>query len=91
MLWNYEWPGNVRELRNVLSRAFVLGEGHILPEYIEVFSTPISQGVSDDMKNNRMFLQRTLNNCEGNLSQAARQLGVPRTTLAYKLRKLGLI
>jgi len=91
MLWNYEWPGNVRELRNVLSRAFVLGEGNIVPEYIEVFSTPISQVLSDDMKNNRMFLQRTLNNCEGNLSQAARQLGVPRTTLAYKLRKLGLI
>ena len=91
MLWNYEWPGNIRELRNVLSRAFVLGEGHISPEYIEVFSTPIPETISDEMKNNRMFLQRTLNNCEGNLSQTARQLGVPRTTLAYKLRKFGLM
>jgi transcriptional regulator with PAS, ATPase and Fis domain len=91
MLWNYEWPGNIRELRNVLSRAFVLGEGHISPEYIEVFSTPIPETISDEMKNNRMFLQRTLHNCEGNLSQTARQLGVPRTTLAYKLRKFGLM
>ncbi len=90
IFWDYNWPGNVRELRNVLSRAFVLGNGKILPEFIELAAIPTIEGMSDELKNNKMFLQRVLNRCDGNLSKTARELGVPRSTLVYKLKKFNI-
>ena len=90
MLWDYPWPGNVRELRNVLSRAFVLSGGQIQAEHIEVFSHTLSQGVDPELMDNRAFLERTLLQYDGNKSKVARELGIPRTTLVYKMKKYGL-
>jgi DNA-binding NtrC family response regulator len=90
MLWDYAWPGNVRELRNVLSRAFVLSGGAIEPEHIEVFSHVFSQGLEPELLDNRAFLERALLRCDGNKSKTARELGIPRTTLVYKMQKYGL-
>lgn len=91
MLWDYPWPGNVRELRNVLSRAFVLSGGPIKAEHIEVFSHTFSPEVEPELFDNRAFLERVLMRSDGNKSKAARELGIPRTTLVYKMKKYGLI
>ena len=40
---------------------------------------------------NRAFLERTLLKYDGNKSKVARELGIPRTTLVYKMKKYGLI
>ena len=90
MLWDYPWPGNVRELRNVLSRAFVLSGGDIETEHIEVFSHAFSQDIEPELLDNRAFLERALLRCDGNKSKTARELGIPRTTLVYKMKKYGL-
>ncbi len=90
MLWNYTWPGNVRELRNVLSRAFVLGMGVIRAEHIEINSSSVVIETTPEMMGNGAFLEKILQACDGNISLAARQLGVPRTTLFYKMKKLGI-
>ena len=91
MFWEYSWPGNVRELRNVLQRAFVLSGGAIDIEHIEVFANVTPNGMDPRLLENKAFLQRTLNKYGGNRSQVARELGIPRTTLVYKMKKCGLM
>jgi transcriptional regulator with PAS, ATPase and Fis domain len=90
MLWDHKWPGNVRELRNVLSRGFVLSGGTIDAEHIEVFSQSLSEHEVKNLSENRSFLERTLLRFDGNKAKVARELGIPRSTLVYKMRKYGL-
>ena len=91
MLWDYSWPGNVRELRNVLQRAFVLSGGAIDIQHIEVFSNVTPKEMDPQLMENKAFLLRILSKFDGNRSQAARELGIPRTTLVYKMKKYGLM
>jgi DNA-binding NtrC family response regulator len=86
----HDWPGNVRELRNVLSRAFVLSGGTIQSEHIEIFGTEINPlfPFEDEQSD---YLEKIFHRCGGNRSKMARELGIPRTTLLYKLKKAGLI
>ncbi len=86
----HDWPGNVRELRNVLSRAFVLSGGTIQSEHIEIFGTEINPLVPFEDEQSD-YLEKIFHRCGGNRSKMARELGIPRTTLLYKLKKAGLI
>jgi len=99
----YDWPGNVRELRNVLERAIVLGRGapidvgH-LPR--EIASSPPSPkvgldgGATDPLvpldEAVRAHVLRVFHARDGNVSQAARTLGISRNTLKRHLRDAGL-
>ena len=62
-----------------------------LKRSISKFSQPFLQGVDPDLMDNRAFLERTLLKYDGNKSKVARELGIPRTTLVYKMKKYGLI
>jgi len=99
LMMGYHWPGNVRELENVVERAFILceqgfiGIGH-LPE--ELRSRGISQGqdqaarsVHDllDIEAIRTALERN----SFNRLAAARTLGIHKTTLFRKIKKLGMV
>ena len=87
----HRWPGNVRELRNVLTRAVVLYGGQpILPEHLTIEPEVEPVRRADPYAEERDMLEALLRRCEGNQSRAARELGVPRTTLLYKLRRHGL-
>lgn len=98
---NYPWPGNVRELRNVVERMVILAEEDLilvehLPEtirfqrYTQTISDPDStlNDISD--RTEREVILQTLEGCRGDKSKAARKLGVPRSTLYYKMKKLGV-
>ena len=93
LLVSHDWPGNVRELRNVLTRGFVLGGLVIKAPDIELYAasaggTPtFLVGEPDEKK----YLQNLLEKHSGNRSAIAREIGVPRTTLLYKLKRLGLV
>ncbi len=105
-LESHDWPGNVRELQNVIRRALVLaGEGTILPEHLPPqigagdtvaggrSSLPPALGERDIApleEVERQHVRRAVEVCRGNLSRAARQLGIGRTTLYRKLRRFGL-
>jgi propionate catabolism operon transcriptional regulator len=96
----YAWPGNVRELENVLERVAVLfADGAIaddeldvellavLPELFDGVAAPARQ---PDLRatrqaQERLHVERVVAECAGNLSEAARRLGVGRSTLYRKL------
>ncbi|WP_256930806.1 sigma-54 dependent transcriptional regulator [Pseudomonas sp. ABC1] len=87
-LMAHDWPGNVRELRNVAER-FALG----LPVFKKSDQTPDGNGPSfaeavEAFERN--LLGDTLERHGGNLSQAAQTLGMAKTTLFDKVKKLGL-
>ncbi len=105
-LGSYHWPGNVRELQNVIERAVLLCKGpqiglNDLPSHIangSRKSTTISdQGVSRrrSLKEaleepEREIIAQVLREFQGNRNETADALGINRTTLYKKMRKLGL-
>jgi DNA-binding NtrC family response regulator len=90
-LKRYEWPGNVRELANVLERAQILAENHLitgddLPENL-VDGAP-APGVCNDPRHlrdvERRYVQEVLRREKGNKVQASKALGISRRAL-YRL------
>jgi two-component system, NtrC family, response regulator AtoC len=95
MLRGYPWPGNVRELRNVVERAVVLsGTESISPENLprelacSTGETSSSENRLEEME--KRVLVEVLGRSRGNISSAARELGISRDTLRYRIRKYGL-
>lgn len=93
-LLEYEWPGNVRELRNVLTRAFVLSEGVIHAGDLTfnpwTFQSDPQPASTPDVDPEKRALEDALRACNGNRTQAARELGMPRSSLLYKIRKYAI-
>ncbi len=99
LLARHSWPGNVRELRNVLTRAFVLGGPQIGVQDLTfhkltddshlsvVAESPVEVAFA---ATERDFLRGLMARHADNRSAAARELGVARSTLHYKLKKHGL-
>jgi DNA-binding NtrC family response regulator len=98
----YSWPGNVRELQNVVERAVLLGKGSLvrpedLPTHLlsgqPVFS--ISPSGSKSLKDSladpeRAIILDTLKANNWNRNATAEKLGINRTTLYKKMKRLGL-
>lgn len=91
MLQSHSWPGNVRELKNVIARAYVLSGGKIQLGHIEIFAIEHAQSnfVHDTEEDHYLEQQFLLH--RQNISEMSRALGVPRSSLRYKLRRMGLI
>ena len=95
-LMDHHWPGNVRELQNVIERAVILSEDGILRvprlERKRDFESSDSGGSTlNEME--RDYILQVLDETEriiGGPSGAARRLGLPRTTLISKMKKLGI-
>jgi two-component system response regulator HydG len=92
LLLRHDWPGNVRELENAVERALVVGRG---PEIKPAdFSFPWQSAGApngrtlDDVE--RSHIQQIWSESGGNHSQAARILGIDRTTLYKKLKRYEL-
>ena len=102
-LQRYNWPGNVRELQNVVERAVLLGKNSTialedLPTAIAAgHLTPIGQvgdgdhGLKDALAApERAIILEMLQSNNWNRNQTADALGINRTTLYKKMKKLGL-
>ncbi len=97
LLMAYDWPGNIRELENCIERAFVLcGEGRIdidhLPEELTRL-VPRRQCVEGrtmhDMLD-RQAIHAALERNSFNRLAAARELGIHKTTLFRRMKRLGM-
>jgi DNA-binding NtrC family response regulator len=95
-LMDYSWPGNVKELENTIQHAFLLTESEVierdcLPGRIlnEVLAEQ-DEGVISFEENEKRFLIKTLQECDWNKLQVAKQLNVSRSTLYAKLKKYNL-
>jgi Nif-specific regulatory protein len=89
-----EWPGNVRELEHCIESAVVVAPGDTIePEHLALPGPPArSTGGTIPpgtplAEVERLHIQRTLEACGGNRTEAARQLGIGRNTLVRKLRE----
>jgi DNA-binding NtrC family response regulator len=99
-LAEHDWPGNVRELRNRIERAVALAEaeeiaaGDLFPEaMLEPAAPPATgaaslEGALDEAA--RAAIQDALRRAQGSRAEAARLLGVSRTTLWKRMRELGI-
>jgi DNA-binding NtrC family response regulator len=100
-LIDYRWPGNIRELRNVLERAILLaGDAPtLLPRHLPLDLRPRAAEkraprLAGDLSlksAERMHIQRVLDQVKGNRARAARELGIPRSTLYKKLQEYGAL
>ena len=90
----HRWPGNVRELENAIERAMVVGRGPAL----EAKDLPLAarNGAADEPQARSLaalekdHVARVLHDCGGNVTQAAKVLGIDRATLYNKLKRYGL-
>lgn len=103
-LEKYDWPGNVRELRNILERSIILSsDGNVYPSKLirqkrPTDSIPLETTVPDApdtpilslAEMEKQYIQRVLDLCEDNRSQAAKVLGVARSTLLRKIEQYTL-
>ena len=103
-LQEYDWPGNVRELQNVVERAVLLGKGPLLglqdlPAHVASCSSSTltirpsgsPQTLKDALEGpERQIILQSLRDNNWNRNVTADQLGINRTTLYKKMKKLGL-
>lgn len=97
----YAWPGNIRQMKNVIERMVILTEGDTVPENSIPETLKISSRqdqitatvglASVTEQTERELIIRTLKQVNGNRSEAARMLGIPRSTLYYKMHQLGIM
>jgi DNA-binding NtrC family response regulator len=93
-LRRHAWPGNVRELRNVIEQAVLMSTGaEIGVERLAFAAIERGEGADPDDLNlertERRLIERALQRSGGNVTQAARLLGVSRDTLRYRLERAG--
>ncbi len=96
---SYSWPGNVRELRNTIERIVIMHTNHKvsltnLPSFGDAeppassYRFPSFKEASDAY--HREFIQRKLDEADGNVSRAAELMGIDRSHLYRRMRALGI-
>jgi formate hydrogenlyase transcriptional activator len=92
----HDWPGNIRELQNFIERAILFSPGSVLRlpldlrQMVKQSSESAARTLADA---DREHIVETLEQTAwmiGGRDEAANRLGLPRTTLIYKMRKLGI-
>jgi len=93
ILMEYDWPGNVRELKNMVERAVILTE----TDTVEVSALPMElvrdkvplglRQIKTLADQERDYIVRVLVSVSGNRSEAARLLGISRSTLIEKIKR----
>lgn len=99
-LQDYSWPGNVRELRNLIERVLIMtSEEEITSRHLGLPAGKVATTADHHPlplreareRFERAYIHETLTACGGNMSRAARVLGLERSHLYRKLRALGFL
>lgn len=95
-LKRYHWPGNIRELIHTLERAVILSESKMLQpaDFLFPEAGKDVEGVVFENYNleevEKTVIRKTLKKHDGNISHAAKELGLTRTSLYRRMEKYGL-
>ena len=98
-LCQYHWPGNVRELKNLVKRMVILRPGERITDtdinkiINTTFEPEPDKNVTTLAEAEREHIEQALSKCQGVVggrNGAAHLLGLPRSTLQYRLKKYGL-
>jgi transcriptional regulator of acetoin/glycerol metabolism len=92
-LQSYSWPGNIRELRNVIEHAMILGKGKTLDVHLPKSASSETEATGNLADNERKHLVAVLEKTGWRIAGqggAAEVLGLKRTTLYAKIKKLGI-
>jgi transcriptional regulator with GAF, ATPase, and Fis domain len=96
VLQAHDWPGNIRELQNFIERAMLYSPGSVLrlpldlKPTVKQSSESASRTLADADREHILETLEQANWLIGGQDGAANRLGLPRTTLIYKMRKLGI-
>ncbi|ERM84439.1 ATPase AAA [Rhodonellum psychrophilum GCM71 = DSM 17998] len=97
LLQRYNWPGNIRELQHAIERAIIMAESDELDsrDFFFLSAKPTNEKVSapasfnlDEVEKN--VIQKAIDKNGGNISKAAKELGLTRASLYRRLEKYGL-
>ena len=93
----YHWPGNVRELQHAIERAVIMNSTAILqPEDLMLTQSPDNEGDNiildhfDLEEVEKILIRKVLKKYNGNITQAAGELGLTRSSLYRRLEKYGI-
>ncbi len=92
----YPWPGNVRELKHAIERAVIMSEAEVLQPGDFFFSSAAVEGETMVVKNlnidavEETVIHKALEKHHGNISEAARELGLTRASLYRRMEKYGI-
>lgn len=93
-LADYPWPGNIRELQHAIERAVIMADDSVLQqdsfllnEKVTTPGSPESVNMDEVEKNT---IERAIAKNKGNISKAAKELGLGRTTIYRKMDKYGI-
>jgi formate hydrogenlyase transcriptional activator len=93
-LVRHSWPGNVRELQNFIERSVILSTGDVLSGSLPEVTGKLKASAAGTLEEAvRTHILQTLGQTEGVMggrNGAAARLGLPRTTLLSKMRRLGI-
>lgn len=96
-LQKYHWPGNIRELQHAIERAVIMSEENQLDPDDFFFLQQKSEAESDQSLDSfnledveKTVIQKAINKHNGNISKAAKDLGLTRASLYRRLEKHGL-
>ena len=93
-LMSYHYPGNVRELQYAIERAVIMSEGDVLESKDIIFSPIETAAVAEEIQQHtnlstveKNTILRVIEKHNGNISKAAKELGITRTALYRRLNK----
>jgi DNA-binding NtrC family response regulator len=98
-LSSYPWPGNIRELQNLIERAVILSNEGVLPNPLltvlaagtkKVTPSPLPTTLRESERTLILHTLETVGWLVGGANGAAAKLGLKRTTLINKMKKLGI-
>ena len=95
-LHRYRWPGNVRELQHLIERIVILNDSETLTAKDINLSPAVTQGEAIPFNNyqleeaEKILIIKAVSKHDGNLTRAAKDLGITRAALYRRLEKYGL-
>ncbi len=95
-LEKHHWPGNIRELQHSVERAVIMSESNILQPH-DFFLSQMDDGDNGNLpetfnleETERLLIRKVIDKHGGNISKAAKELGLTRASLYRRIEKYGL-